>query len=44
MDTGTFIEAFTAKGRMMSLLTEIPIYLILNPKIGLIGAALKAAK
>ena len=44
MEAGTFIEAFKAKGRMSSLLTEIPVYIVLNPKVGLIGAALRAAK
>ncbi|MGK7893695.1 MAG: glucokinase [Xenococcus sp. (in: cyanobacteria)] len=44
MQKGIFIEAFKAKGRMSLLLTEIPIYIILNSKVGLIGAALKAAK
>ncbi|MEM8778144.1 MAG: glucokinase [Cyanobacteria bacterium P01_G01_bin.49] len=41
---GTFIESFQAKGRMISLLKQIPIYIILNPKVGLIGAALRAAR
>ena len=44
MQTGTFMESFQAKGRMSSLLTEIPVNIILNPKVGLIGAALRAAK
>jgi glucokinase len=39
-----FLKAFKAKGRMTSLLERIPIHLILNPKVGLIGAALYAAK
>ncbi|MDJ0729573.1 MAG: glucokinase [Crocosphaera sp.] len=43
MKTGTFMEAFKAKGRISSLLTKIPVHIILNPKVGLIGAALRAA-
>ncbi|ACB49946.1 glucokinase [Crocosphaera subtropica ATCC 51142] len=41
---GSFIEAFKAKGRMSSLLAQMPVYVILNPKVGLIGAALRAAR
>ena len=44
MKTGTFIESFKAKGRMNSLLSQVPVYIVLNPKVGLIGAALKAAQ
>lgn len=36
---GRFIEAFLRKGRFHSLLSEIPVDLITNPKVGLIGAA-----
>src|SRR5262249_47436203 len=35
----TFIEAFTAKGRMQSLLQDIPVRVILNDKTALLGAA-----
>ncbi|EAZ92337.1 glucokinase [Crocosphaera chwakensis] len=41
---GTFMESFKAKGRMSSLLSQMPVHIILNPKVGLIGAALRAAK
>ena len=41
---GSFMESFKAKGRMNTLLSQIPIYIVLNPKVGLIGAALKAAQ
>ncbi|MDJ0846306.1 glucokinase [Crocosphaera sp.] len=44
MQKGTFMEAFKAKGRMSSLLSKMPVHIILNPKVGLIGAALRAAK
>jgi glucokinase len=34
-----FMESFTGKGRFSELLSRIPVYVILNPKIALIGAA-----
>jgi glucokinase len=40
---GTFIEAFNHKGRVSDLLTKIPVYVILNPQVGLIGATARAA-
>ena len=40
---GAFMEAFTHKGRVSSLLEKVPVYIVLNPQVGLIGAALKAA-
>jgi glucokinase len=39
-----FLLNFTQKGRMRPLLEEIPVYIILNPQVGLIGAALCAAR
>ncbi|MBD2676293.1 MULTISPECIES: glucokinase [Nostoc] len=39
-----FLFNFTQKGRMRSLLEEIPVYIILNSQVGLIGAALCAAR
>jgi glucokinase len=44
MRRGSFLEAFLQKGRMRSLLAEIPIHIVLNPQVGLIGATLHAAK
>jgi glucokinase len=41
---GTFITAFNHKGRVSDLLTDIPVYVILNPQVGLIGAVAQAAK
>ena len=43
MKQGSFLKAFQAKGRMSDLMTKIPVNVILNPKVGLIGAALHAA-
>jgi glucokinase len=34
-----FLEALRSKGRFRALLTEIPVYVILNPKAGLLGTA-----
>lgn len=39
----TFMEAFTAKGRMKPLLEAIPVQVILNDKTALLGAARCAA-
>jgi glucokinase len=41
---GTFMAAFSHKGRVSDLLAGIPVYIILNPQVGLIGAAAQAAK
>jgi glucokinase len=38
-----FLEAFVAKGRMSNLLEDIPVRVVLNPQVGLIGAARYAA-
>ncbi|WP_016949486.1 glucokinase [Anabaena sp. PCC 7108] len=44
MQNGSFMLAFTQKGRMRSLLEEIPVHIILNQQVGLIGAAVCAAR
>jgi glucokinase len=36
---GTFMEAFTRKGRMSHLMEGFPVYVILNPGAALLGAA-----
>jgi len=41
---GQFINSFVAKGRMQSLMEKIPVHLILQPKVGLLGAQLLARK
>jgi glucokinase len=41
---GHFLKAFRAKGRMGELMAKIPIFIVLNPKVGLIGAALHAGQ
>jgi glucokinase len=42
MEDGTFLQAFNHKGRVSPLLANIPVYLILNPQVGLIGAVGRA--
>ncbi|MFM2060790.1 MAG: hypothetical protein RLZZ507_460 [Cyanobacteriota bacterium] len=44
MQNGSFMLSFTQKGRMRSLLEEIPVHIILNQQVGLIGAALSASR
>lgn len=39
LEHGEFIKAFKNKGRFSDLLASIPVQVILNPKVGLIGAA-----
>ncbi len=34
-----FMRAFTHKGRLTQMLTQMPVHVILNPKIALLGAA-----
>jgi len=43
MQDGRFMQAFLDKGRMSELLSELPVKIILNTKVGLIGAAYYAA-
>jgi glucokinase len=42
LESGTFLDAFRAKGRMRDLVTTMPVSVILNPDAGLIGAAVHA--
>lgn len=42
--TGAFMQSFTAKGRMSALLQAIPVRVVLNPRVGLLGAAVAAAR
>lgn len=39
-----FLLNFTQKGRMRQLLEDIPVHIILNQEVGLIGAAIAAAR
>ncbi|MEA5567365.1 glucokinase [Anabaena sp. UHCC 0399] len=44
IQTSNFLLNFTQKGRMRPLLAEIPVHIILNQQVGLIGAALCASR
>jgi glucokinase len=39
MEEGQFMRSFLHKGRMRSLLEAVPVHLILNPQVGLIGSS-----
>jgi glucokinase len=41
---GCFLRAFRNKGRMAPLLDAMPVRIIMNPKVGVIGAALVASR
>ncbi|MEO1144789.1 MAG: glucokinase [Cyanobacteria bacterium J06638_22] len=42
MKTGRFMRAFAQKGRVSPLLKQIPVHVVLNPDVALLGAALYA--
>ncbi|WP_088242686.1 glucokinase [Calothrix rhizosoleniae] len=44
LQSGSFLFNFTQKGRMRGILSNIPVYIVLNPQVGLIGAAVCAAR
>jgi glucokinase len=44
MQEGSFLLNFSQKGRMRSLLEDIPVHIVLNQQVGLIGAAISAAR
>jgi len=39
LEQGRFMEAFRRKGRFSDLLARVPVHVILNPKVALLGAA-----
>ncbi len=41
---GSFVRAFADKGRMSALLVSIPVHVITNERVGLLGAALAARR
>ena len=43
MKAGQFMQAFCHKGRVSPLLDKVPVHIVLNAQVGLIGAALRAA-
>lgn len=44
MEEDSFLRSFALKGRMRSLMERIPVQIVLNPQVGLIGAALCASR
>jgi len=44
MARGDFVAAFRAKGRMVPLLEAMPIHLVTEPSVGVLGAALVARR
>lgn len=41
LDSGEFMTSFKDKGRLREVLERIPVNVVVNPKVGLIGAALR---
>ena len=44
MQAGNFMKAFRDKGRMSGHMAKIPVHVIVNPRVGLIGAAICASR
>ncbi|CDN16142.1 Glucokinase [Richelia intracellularis] len=44
LESGSFLLNFTQKGRMRGILEDIPVHIVLNPQVGLVGAAVCAAR
>lgn len=44
IERGDFMRGFLQKGRVSSVVEQVPVYVVLNPKVGLLGAALYAAR
>jgi glucokinase len=44
IQNGEFMLNFTQKGRMRGILEDIPVHIVLNQQVGLIGAAICAAR
>lgn len=42
MQSGSFMEALQQKGRMRGLMERVPVYIVLHPNVGLLGAVLRA--
>ncbi len=42
--SGEFVQAFRAKGRFSELLATIPVHVVMNSRVGLLGAALVASR
>jgi glucokinase len=44
LQDGTFMTAFLDKGRLSDVLAHVPVHVIVNPRVGLLGAAAEAAR
>lgn len=44
LKSGGFVNAFNAKGRFAALMQNIPVRVVMNPKVGLLGAARVASR
>ncbi|MBN2107276.1 MAG: glucokinase [Deltaproteobacteria bacterium] len=44
MQAGGFMQAFRDKGRMSAQMAKFPVHIVINPRVGLMGAALCAAQ
>jgi glucokinase len=44
LKSGEFLRAFSEKGRVSPVIERVPIHVVLNPQVGLIGAAICAAR
>jgi glucokinase len=44
LQDGTFMRAFRAKGRFDTMLASIPVYVVMNDQVGLLGALAEAAR
>jgi len=44
LEDGEFLRAFADKGRFAGLLGDIPVHVVLNPKVGLLGAVRVAGR
>ncbi|HEY2825542.1 MAG TPA: glucokinase [Gemmatimonadales bacterium] len=44
LDAGGFMAAFRAKGRLSEFVEQVPVHVIMNAKVGLLGAAAVAAR
>ena len=44
LKAGGFMAAFRDKGRLSDLLARIPVHVVMNPKVGLLGSAAVAAR
>ncbi len=42
LKAGPFLSSFTSKGRLSSVVAGIPVHVIVNPRVGLLGAAAAA--